>query len=700
MRHDSIASNMKRIGLIMAILIPALTSLDIYHSIVRIKHANKVDEATVAIRPFLQAAGNWALERGASRTAIFDEGAVFENLAKVIATQRAEGDAAFKEAMRVLENGPDFHEKERRIKEVKARHREVQALRKALDANFNKPLSDRDSSLGSQVVPLFSRLIETSQALRRFYWNEMPVDGQGRLYAEVLDSAWVMAEFAGRERAMLGSLVSSGAVMSPELGVTLAKFRTRVDMGYGIIDLEYAEMPPEVQSSIRSMRTSFLGRFQKIRNDVYAASGDASYSLTPERWIDEATRGIDAIIALQMTTIDAIHAHANHAISRAYMGLGFDFLLVTLGFLVLAYVRRYFNYKVLVPIYRITKAMKRVSEGDLERQIPYMDAENEIGTMAVALDGFRETIRERNHLEELEKQREIEARKERTRQREERHNQILALAKRFEDSVGKVSTTIMTASHKLEARARDMFEHVQQSKNESGSIVTASVQSSSNINAVAAAVEQFAATVEEINLEIGEASDIAGKASEQVDRAFDMIRSLDTMTEAVSAILDLIRNITNQTNLLSLNANIEAANAGDAGKGFEIVAREIQGLAKETAASTDKISEQIEEIQNATREVVQVMDFMHQTIERLNRTTFSVSSAVEEQSATTREISQNLNEAAGGNVQVSSSVETVDKSLQETFEAINDMLSSSKEYGKLADELNQEVTEFLTFVKA
>lgn len=700
MQTHSIAIDMKRIGLVMALLIPALTGLDVYRSVNQIADSSKVDEATGAIRPFLNAAGHWALERGASRTAIMGLEPISGKLQTVIQERRRNGNIKFEEAMAVLKAGPDFLHKEQKIRSVYEAFEKVQSLRAKLDANFKKPLEARDASLGGQVVPTFSKLIEESQMLRRFYWNEMPVDGKGRLLAEVLDNAWVMAEYSGRERAVMGSLVSSSKVMDRPTAVTLAKFRARVEMAYSVIDLEHDEMPMDIQKSIDAMVDAFFVRYQETRDQAYAGSETGTYPFTSDVWISRATQAIETIIDLQMVSVDVILSNAASESRRAYMALGFDFILIVLGLGVLAYVRRYFNHKVLVPVFRITKAMRRVSEGEIEREIPYLDAGNEIGTMAHALDGFRQDIIEKRELAELEKQREIEAREERERLREEKRQEILALAKRFESSVGTVASTIMSASKSLENRAEGMYSQIERSKVESGSIVTASVQSSGNINAVAAAVEQFASTVDEINNQIGDASVIASEASKQVERAYGMIKGLDEMTKAVTTIVDLIRNITNQTNLLSLNANIEAANAGEAGKGFEIVAREIQGLARETAASTDKINAQIEEMQASTKEVVGVMEFMQDTIGRLNNMTLNVSSAVEQQSASTHEISHNLNEAAGGNVQVSSSIETVDRTLQETFDSINAMLSSSKEYGKLATELNTEVNEFLTYVKA
>ena len=162
----------------------------------------------------------------------------------------------------------------------------------------------------------------------------------------------------------------------------------------------------------------------------------------------------------------------------------------------------------------------------------------------------------------------------------------------------------------------------------------------------------------------------------------------------------MISDIAEQTNLLALNATIEAARAGEAGKGFAVVASEVKNLANQTAKATEEISGQVSEMQGVTRTAVDAIEAIGKTIESMNEISVSISSAIEEQGSATQEISRNVQEASAGTAEVTSNMQGVSEASTQTGNSSQQVLTASDDLAGQAEEMRKSVDAFIQGIRA
>ncbi|WP_417803974.1 methyl-accepting chemotaxis protein [Thalassospira lucentensis] len=166
--------------------------------------------------------------------------------------------------------------------------------------------------------------------------------------------------------------------------------------------------------------------------------------------------------------------------------------------------------------------------------------------------------------------------------------------------------------------------------------------STASAEAVASASEEMLAAIQEISESMHRSqiavNDIVAK-SEMADGIRD---ELETTSEAMTGVVQIIRELADQVNLLALNATIEAARAGDAGKGFAVVAGEVKSLATQTAKATDQIETQINSMLGITQRVVESTRQISESANSVSDYVNTVASAFEEQTGVTNDISKNI----------------------------------------------------------
>ncbi|MBI5430836.1 MAG: methyl-accepting chemotaxis protein [Nitrosomonadales bacterium] len=266
------------------------------------------------------------------------------------------------------------------------------------------------------------------------------------------------------------------------------------------------------------------------------------------------------------------------------------------------------------------------------------------------------------------------------------------------NSLGAMKNSLRDMITQIRSQAAVLSEAAAELSRSSSQIASSSEQQSKVVTSIAASVEANNAIVEnvaqnalkaqEISTESEQLSSEGGEVifkvvsdmhdiSETVGNASRIIRDLEAKSQQISSIIKVIKEIADQTNLLALNAAIEAARAGEQGRGFAVVADEVRKLADRTSQSTREITEMIEKIQVGTGHAVSSMEA-------------TVKQVAEGESLTQR-AGNSIGQIKFGAQQVSLSVNEISMEMQKESVAIGEITRSIEEIARMSQQNNHEI---------
>ncbi|MBI5783856.1 MAG: methyl-accepting chemotaxis protein [Rhodocyclales bacterium] len=292
---------------------------------------------------------------------------------------------------------------------------------------------------------------------------------------------------------------------------------------------------------------------------------------------------------------------------------------------------------------------------------------------------------------------------------------LLAGLKQMQTALHDVIARINDAAVQLGDAAQSMASTAQQ-------VADGSSQQSDSASSIAAAVEEMTVSINLVNDSAKSAHSLADEARKlsiegarhvqetvgeintiagSVDGSTRVVRQLGAQSQKISGIVGVIREIADQTNLLALNAAIEAARAGEQGRGFAVVADEVRKLAEKTATSTQEISTMIGEMQTGTQIAVTQMEQGTAQVGKgvavaaaTGESMSSIEAGAGKVLAAVDEISTALQEQAAASNQISQGVEKIAQMTEENSAAVNAVSQAAGELQQLALSLKTNVSRF------
>jgi methyl-accepting chemotaxis protein len=282
---------------------------------------------------------------------------------------------------------------------------------------------------------------------------------------------------------------------------------------------------------------------------------------------------------------------------------------------------------------------------------------------------------------------------------ETRNRATTQAVNRFHGKVESILAALGERSGAMRGTASDLNRLASEAGEQARASDHVAEEAASSVETVAAAAEELAGSIQEIARQASDAKTTVSLANEKSQNSVAQMETLAQRVTKISDVIELINDIAEQTNLLALNATIEAARAGEAGKGFAVVASEVKGLANQTAKATESVAELVRNIEGSMTTSMEMIEEISRMGEDLDAATSSISAAVEEQGAATRQISESTAGASSQTSKLAAGMRAVGSAVLETESAAGLVQSASDEFATQSDLLRQAVEDFFVALR-
>lgn len=579
----------------------------------------------------------------------------------------------------------DFDKSNERLKQVVSSDAQLANAASAVDKTYNSFVGrvqnlinnktsalQIESSLTTQLETLEIAAEDASTVVLDLSDSAELEDNSQRLYQAV----------SNIENALLSIVSNSTDLKNIKNAATVETLSNEVNYSLADIERNIELLSETFKQTDEDLHQDFQSYFAVVKENGQGSKSLANVKQNHIRQLEEATTNLslaeqdtntassqlDKLTSLSDTLVVELRKEVESSVSKAELWTWLGMIIATVIAIVIAFLT---VQRITKPLSEINKVLDNVAQGDMTMRLDDSN-KDEFGELAKSLNRVTDNLR--NLIQGIiSRSTQLAAASEETSAVTVESSQAIESQRAQVEQAATATTEMSSTSQSVTQSAEDALHEIKQADNEAERVKT--ISSNNKL------------TIEQLAREVAGASQVINKLHQD--------------SASIGGILDVIRGIAEQTNLLALNAAIEAARAGEQGRGFAVVADEVRSLASKTQESTQEIQAMIESLQSGAEEAVSVMAKGQQQADSCVEQPEQAASALEQITqavSQAHDASEQIATAAGEQHQVSQeiseSLESIVAIAEQTAEGANQTSASASEVAKLAEELRLSVEEF------